>query len=606
MRFSKDFPDVLRANILPSQVVSKKVKLKKHGKEYQGLCPFHNEKTPSFTVNDQKGFYHCFGCGAHGDIIGFTMNNEGLDFKHAVEKLANDFSIPIVIEKNFSQEKDDQIKRDYKILEDICLFFENNLFDPNYQNIRNYLKNRNIKGKIAKKFRLGYALDSYEALVNFLKEKDYQDDEIIRTGVVAKNNRGILYDKFRHRIIFPICNKNNQIIAFGGRVLSNDVMPKYLNSAETSLFIKKKTLYNFANARNAIYKEKEAIIVEGYMDVIALSNNDIENVVAGLGTALSDQHLLQLFTVCDKIIICLDGDIAGFKAAQRLVDIALKIANNNKNLFFAFLPDNLDPDDFINKYGKNKFKEYLQEAKPMSQAMIDFAMNEIGLNQEKTLSAEEKARLEGYLQDKVNMVSDPLIKKYYLQYFKDYIYKIGRTNYSVNKYSNRSNKYFLLNQNKEKFNLSDFLAQNIICYLIKNPDLASYQDNDFNIVDLYFENDDINDIKDKILEIIELQKDLNEDKIITHLEKTVNNNQIIQIKDLLTKIKIDDLYLLKFRILLLKELLLKVDQQYKDCLTRVEEIKTDHSSIENQKIIELFDYKKDLENEINNLEQEII
>lgn len=619
MRFTRDFPDILRANILPSQVISKRVKLKKNGKEYQGLCPFHNEKTPSFTVNDQKGFYHCFGCGAHGDIISFLINNEGLDFKDAVIKLANDFSIAIPQEKNFSQEKEDKIKVDFRILEEICCYYQENLFDPKHQNIRDYLKNRHIKGKIAQKFRLGYALDSYDSLVKFLQQKDYQEDEILRTGVVAKNQKGSLYDKLRHRIIFPITNKNNQVIAFGGRVLNKEIMPKYLNSAETSLFIKKRTLYNFANARSAIFKEESAIIVEGYMDVIALNNNGVENVVAGLGTALGEQHILQLFAICDKIIVCLDGDKAGFLAAQRLLDIALPISNNNKNLFFAFLPNDLDPDDFISKFGKIAFKEFLNEAKPMSQAMIDFAMNEIGINQGSNLTAEDKAKLEGYLQKKANLIKDPLTKKYFLQFFKDYIYKIGRFSYSgINKNKNgfRSNKYFQLNQNKDKANLSDFLAQNIICYIIKKPELVDYKDENFTIIDLHFDNDVLNDIKDRLIEIIDLQNDLTEDKILLELEKgsqekrdlekNAFDNHISLIKDLLSRINIEEHYLLRFRILLLKELLLKVDLQYKDCLTRVEEIKTDHSSIENQKIRQLFDYKSDLENEINNLEQEII
>ena len=251
MLFPTDFPDKLRSSILTSQVVARKVKLKAHGKEFHGLCPFHNEKTPSFTVNDQKGFYHCFGCGAHGDIITFLMKNEGLEFKESVFRLADDFSIPVPeVKQNHNFTK--KIERDYPILERAAQFFEKNLYADIGIEARSYLKKRLLNGKIAKKFRLGLALNSYEALNKYLLQEGFSESELLRSGIIGKSDKGKIYDKFRSRVIFPITDKKNRVIAFGGRSLG-DEMPKYLNSSETENFKKNQTLYNLYNARKAIF-----------------------------------------------------------------------------------------------------------------------------------------------------------------------------------------------------------------------------------------------------------------------------------------------------------------------------------------------------------------
>ena len=321
MHFPKDFPDKLRSTILVSEVVGKKVKLKLRGKEFQGLCPFHNEKSPSFTVNDQKGFFHCFGCQAHGDVISFVMQNEGMEYPEAIEKLANDFSIPIPqVQVNYVQEN--QIDQDYLILEKINVFFETKLVSEIGRQALSYLQKRGISKVIIKKFRLGFAPNSYDELINFLKSEGFGESQIIASGIIGKNEKNQLYSKFRNRVIFPILDKKNRVIAFGGRCLG-DELPKYLNSAETNFFKKSQTLYNYSYARKAIFDKSYAVVLEGYMDVISLFANGLENIVAGLGTALGEDHLKELFYITDKIIICLDGDSAGIRAAKRVSEIAL-------------------------------------------------------------------------------------------------------------------------------------------------------------------------------------------------------------------------------------------------------------------------------------------
>ncbi|MAZ80298.1 MAG: DNA primase [Rickettsiales bacterium] len=604
MRFSRDFPDVLRSNIAISRLISKFVKLKKRGVEYLGLCPFHNENTPSFSVNDQKGFYHCFGCGAHGDIISFLMNKEGLDFKESVIRLANDFSIEIPQIDNFDQKKQNIIDQKFKLLEDICCYFQSNLYKEESQNIRNYLKKRNINKQIAQIFRLGYANDSYDDLVNYLTKKSYQQQELIESGVIGRGAKGNLYDKMRDRVIFPISNKKGQIIAFGGRVMNKDIMPKYLNSAETSLFHKKNTLYNFFNARSEIFKQKEAIIVEGYMDVIAMNIFGIKNIVAGLGTALSHEHIMQLFNMVDKVIVFLDGDNAGYLAAKRVCEIALPIINSDKSLYFAFLPKDYDPDDFISQFGKEKTSELLSNSLPVSHAMIDFAISDIGLRDVKNITAENKAKLENYLLSKVGLIKDNLSKKYFSQFFKDYIYKLGRSNSSYNIKIKKDNISKVKSEEK-KLKFSEELACNILAYIIKNKELVEYSDNYFNIETLEFADEQLNMAKDNILDIINLENDAAQDKIIKELENSVNNNYFIYITNLLSKINIDDHCILKFRILLLKDLLLKVNLQYKELIDNEGGILTSNSALKCQKITEIFNYKNTLEKEINTLELEI-
>jgi DNA primase len=600
MIFPKDFPDKLRSTILTSEVVGKKVKLKNKGYEFSGLCPFHNEKTPSFTVNDNKGFYHCFGCQAHGDIISFVMNIDGLTYPEAVIKLANDFGILIPQEK-FDQKKEEKVNRDYLILEKITDFFEKNLFLQSGKEAYFYLKSRKITDNFIKKFRLGFALNSYESLYNFLKKESFSDEEILRTGVVGRSERGF-YDKFRNRVMFPILDKKGRAIAFGGRTIGDD-LPKYLNSSETEFFKKSQTLYNYSFARKAIFSKGYAIVVEGYMDTISLFLNGIENVVAGLGTAFGIDHIKELFYITDKIVICLDGDDAGLGAAKRVSEISLQLINAKKNIFFAFLPNKMDPDDFIKEFGANELEKFLQDAKPLSESLFDFSISALGLINKKKISAEDKARLELDLNHKINQIKDPSSKKYFSIFIKDKLFFLGR-----NQKNNPLSFAFFPKKNYQKSSkkFSNSLILNVIALLIKFPKLVNFSDEDFMIKEIIFSDDNLTSIKEIIVDIIDLGGD-SEEIFESLIESKIDNKIFEELKFCFQSINLEEENIaeIKLKALLLRDLLLQVEEQYKDSLKKIDDITTDRSEVVSHKIREIFDYKNFLQQKILMLESQL-
>lgn len=619
VQFPKDFPDKLRSQILPSEVVGKKVKLKLRGKEFTGLCPFHNEKSPSFTVNDQKGFYHCFGCAAHGDIITFMMQSEGLEFPEAVQRLADDFSIEIPqVKTNFSAQKEEKIERDYLMLEKICQFFEKSFQEGQGREARNYLDKRGISKDTIKKFRLGYAPNSYEATHKFLQAEGFSDAEILKSGIIGKNDKQKLYDKFRHRVIFPITDKKNRVIAFGGRILNSEDFPKYLNSAETEIFKKNHTLYNFFHARKSIFEKKYAVIAEGYMDVISVSASGLENIVAGLGTALGENHFKELFSITDKIVICLDGDQAGVRAAKRAAEIALPLINSKKSVSFTFLPSQMDPDDYVRTYGAASLEKKFIDAIPLSQALFEFALIDVDLAQKTEISAENKAKIEEILTKKLEEIKDSTSKKYFSLFFKDRLFSLGRNSQKFDKKGQKTakNEQNLGNlmpkiQHKPN-NAADFLAKNIIAFIIKFPQLAHYQDENFDIKEVSFLSPELTQIKDLSIETIESEESVDEKKLLETLE---NSNQMPYIKEIRNLVAamshhnlIEDNMVIsqKMSLLLLKELLLQVEAQYKQSLSKIDEIETYHTTINNEKIKELFAYRNSLEQKILALEKELI
>lgn len=611
MHFPKDFPEKLRSQILTSEVVGKKVRLKARGKEFHGLCPFHNEKTPSFTVNDQKGFFHCFGCSAHGDLISFVMQSDGLNYHEAVVKLAEDFGIPIPQVK-FNESKENQLERDYLILEKIAQFFEKNLFLESGRPALSYLQKRGISRTTIKKFRLGFAPNSFSALIDFLKSENFTDQEISRTGAISQNDKKRFYDKFRNRVIFPITDKKNRPIAFGGRTIGDD-LPKYLNSAETEFFKKNQTLYNFYHARKAVFDKAYAVIVEGYVDVISLVQNGIENVLAGLGTALSEQHLRELFHLTDKIIICLDGDEAGIRAAKRASEIALPLINAKKNVAFAFLPNQLDPDDFIKEFGVADMERLFADSIPLSESLFEFALRELKIDKNRKITAENKAKIEVNLASKIALITDISSRKYFSLFFKDLLFFLGGN--SVKNFGKNSPKSALnfSGLNKQIYgvvshNVADSLAQNIVAFIIKFPELARFRDDYCDVLELHFQNENLSKLKELVLELIEDNPDLSGEKLIAALEKLADDKNIKDIKNIFSHLEDfgSNANLVKFRILLLKELSLKIDEQYKETLKRVDEIETHQTAVINQKIKEIFTYRNSLEQEIAALEKEII
>lgn len=349
-------------------IVSEYVNLKKTGKNYKGLCPFHNEKTPSFIVSEDKQLYHCFGCGSAGNVIHFIMNIENLDFLDSIEVLAEKSNIDITQykENDLNKEEFNKKKKLYEINREAALYFYKQLLTTKNEGLK-YFKNRGIDINIIKKFGLGYAINEWESLNKYLLKKGFSQDDIFETGLVIKrkDSKGY-YDRFRNRVIFPIINPTKKVIGFGGRVL-DDAIPKYLNSPESKIFNKRNTLYGLNLARSELGKDKKLIVVEGYTDVISFYQFGIKNVVATLGTAFTKNHGQLLKRYCDEVIIAFDSDTAGQAATLRGLDILEEVGCKVKVLNFD---EDMDPDEFIRKYGPDSVR--LKISKSMQ--LIDYKL----------------------------------------------------------------------------------------------------------------------------------------------------------------------------------------------------------------------------------------
>ena len=342
-------------------VIERYVPLKKAGANYVACCPFHNEKSPSFTVSQSKQFYHCFGCGVHGTAIGFVMEHGGLSFVDAVEELAR--SIGVTVPQETSTQVQHKVAPDlYEVMQSATRYYRDQLKQS--PRAIEYLKRRGLSGEIAVRFGIGYAPDGWQNLESIFP--NYQDASLLETGLVIENDEGKRYDRFRDRIMFPIINVRGQVIGFGGRVLDKGE-PKYLNSPETPLFEKGRELYGLYQSQKAIRAEKMALVVEGYMDVVALAQLGVEYAVATLGTATTPFHIQKLLRLTEQIVFCFDGDSAGRRAAWRALENALPHLQDGKQLRFLFLPSEHDPDSYIREHGKEAFEHLLgEEALPLS------------------------------------------------------------------------------------------------------------------------------------------------------------------------------------------------------------------------------------------------
>ena len=374
-KIPQDFIDELLTRTDIIDVIDAYVPLKKAGKNHKACCPFHEEKTPSFNVNQDKQFYYCFGCTASGTAITFLMEHLRIGFVEAIEDLASRAGMEIPREAYNSGDSSSVSNKLYELLESITEYYTNELKNnKNTNNIINYIKKRNINNETRVEFELGFAPPGWDNLVsNFGKSKE-TIKLLVDAGVIIKNDRGSYYDRFRNRLIFPIRDQRGRVIGFGGRVLGDET-PKYLNSPETQIFQKGRELYGLFQARKASRDLKDIYIVEGYMDVIALAQFGIKNVVATLGTAATFEHIGKLFRITNKLIFCFDGDKAGEKAAWRALENSLSLLKNGRQVYFIFLPNNEDPDTFVNKNGKNAFIN-TEMLTPLS----DFLFNSISHN----------------------------------------------------------------------------------------------------------------------------------------------------------------------------------------------------------------------------------
>jgi len=413
MRFPPDFLDELKARLPVSEVVGRRVKLKKAGREWKGLSPFNKEKTPSFTVNDQKGFYHDFSSGKHGSIFDFVMETEGLTFPEAVERLAQQAGLPL---PKVSSE-DEALERRRRTLHDIvemaAKFFEATLASRLGARARGYLADRGLDPATQLKFRLGYAPAERFALKEHLGKEGVSVEDMVAAGLlIAGDDIPVPYDRFRDRVIFPIGDLRGRIVAFGGRTLEKDAQPKYLNSPDTPLFHKGTTLYNLAAARAAAHKGATLIAVEGYVDVIALSSVGYEATVAPLGTALTTEQMSLLWKMADEPVLCFDGDAAGRRAAYRAVDIALPMLKPGKSVKFATLPEGNDPDDLVRSGGRGAVAGLIDGALGLAD-MLWIRETEAGAFD----TPERRAALEARLAEVTAAIGDDTVRKYYRQDF---------------------------------------------------------------------------------------------------------------------------------------------------------------------------------------------
>lgn len=398
----RQFIDDLLARIDIIEIINSRVHLRKAGSNHLACCPFHNEKTPSFTVSSSKQFYHCFGCGAHGNAIDFLMKYENLDFVAAIEALAAHLGIEVAREN--STKSDSKVKNHfnelYEILEKINSFYQTEL-KHNAAAI-NYLKKRGLSGQICKQFEIGFAPKNWENLQTF-----YNNNFAIKTQLVAT---GMLLEKksiarFRDRIMFPIRDRRGRIIGFGGRTIS-DEMPKYLNSPETPIFHKGSELYGLYQAKKAQNNLTQLIVVEGYMDVVALAQFGITDAVASLGTAITPKQIQNLLLNTSEIIFCFDGDNAGLKAAWRALENSLPLIHDGVLLQFAFLPQGEDPDTFVRRVGKDEFLKYLQKASPLADFLFAHLMGQKSVN-----SLESRANLAKKTKDLLQKMPNGIFKQ---------------------------------------------------------------------------------------------------------------------------------------------------------------------------------------------------
>lgn len=380
-----EFIERLLARVDIVDVINARVPLKKKGKEYSACCPFHNEKTPSFTVSSSKQFYHCFGCGVTGNVVKFLMEYESLDFIEAVETLAQMDGQSVPYESSSkSYSALPNINHENKLLEWVTLsaqYYELQLRQhPQKERAVDYIQKRGISAQIAARFGLGYAPPGWNGLLNYLQTFEAQDADIIKAGLVTQSENNKVYDRFRDRLMFPIRNRKGQVIAFGGRILDKPLdldsleMPqgaKYLNSPETPFFHKGDELYGLYEMRMQLRQIEYVIVVEGYMDVLMLANFGIENVVATLGTATSTHQIERLFKVCKRIVFCFDGDRAGKDAAWKALNSGLSTLKTGRELAFLFLPDGEDPDSLVQSEGKELFLERVNHAISLSQYLLD-------------------------------------------------------------------------------------------------------------------------------------------------------------------------------------------------------------------------------------------
>lgn len=412
-RIARQFIDDLLARADIVELVDARVPLKKAGKNYQACCPFHGEKTPSFTVSQDKQFYHCFGCGEHGNAISFLMEFDRLDFVDAVEELASHCGMEVVREENNAspaeQRRQQQIYQqkqdDYELMNQVSRFYQQQLkVTSDKETAINYLKGRGLSGEVVKRFGIGYISDAWDGMMRVFSVNGQANQQLVDLGMAIQGDKNRPYDRFRGRIMFPIRDKRGRVIGFGGRVLG-DEKPKYLNSPETRIYHKGQELYGLYEAKQANKNLQRLVVVEGYMDVVALAQHGVDYAVASLGTSTTAEQLQTLFRTVKEVICCYDGDRAGRDAAWRAMENALPLIRDGFSLKFVFVPDGEDPDSLIRSQGQQAFEQILDQAMPLSKFLFEHLMSQVDMS-----SIEGRAALVESFQPYLAKLPDSVLK----------------------------------------------------------------------------------------------------------------------------------------------------------------------------------------------------
>jgi len=447
MKYPKEYLDEIKLRLKVSQIVSKSVQLKKRGKEFIGLSPFKNEKSPSFTVNDEKEFYHCFSSGEHGNIFDFLMKTKSIGFGEAVKILAAEAGMQPYRFSNFDKKKDLRFQNYKNIYKEYSDYFYKELFNANNKEALDYLKKRGLDKNTIEEFKLGYVPWKNNFYQDLLKK--YSEEDINLTGLYYKHDKSGKYiDRFNSRIIFPVNNISGDPIAFGGRIIKEGKLAKYINSPETEFYKKGSMIFNLDKAKACRSETNEVIIVEGYIDVVSVYSRGIKNVIANSGTALTDRQINIIWKFFSNPIICLDGDKSGQDAALRIAEKLFPIINDESKIYFSIMPEGNDPDDYIRQNGREKFLSILKEKKIIQNYIWDYHLKKIDRN-----NPFEVSKFEKEIKKMCYLIKDETLKKYVLEEFLEKIKKLTpiqntkRSYQSFQKHKNKQN-YQILNETK--------------------------------------------------------------------------------------------------------------------------------------------------------------
>ena len=525
MALSPQFLDELKHRFTLSDVVGRSVKLVRRGRESTGLCPFHNEKTPSFTVNDQKGFYHCFGCGAHGSVIDFVMNTQGMTFPEAIETLAGEVGMEVPKPSREEVERQKERASLTEVMEAVAQWYQTQLRSQVGKNALEYVKGRGLSNETITRFGLGYAPSSRTALKDAMAARDIEEDQLVETGMLIKpEDGGAAYDRFRDRLMFPITDRQGRVIAFGGRALSQDAKAKYLNSPETTLFHKGATLYNWANARAASYDVGQVLVVEGYMDVIALAQFGIDYAVAPLGTALTEEQISHLWHMADEPILSFDGDNAGQRAAGRAVERALPMLRPGKSLRFMMMPPGDDPDSLVQREGRGAIETLIDQAEPLVSMLWTNLTTGVQAD-----TPERRAGLEKKIFTRLAEIQDENVKGLYQRDFRNRLFeqfKPPRRNAQRNRMQRGGGKRLApatgllastkLGRIKTDAAVTDSIQQLLVLTLVHHPEIMVRHEEE--VAGLVFTVPGLDEVRNALVEKAAFGETLDREAVHAHLE----------------------------------------------------------------------------------------